>query len=93
MPMDKTENVLAKLVRQGYLEKVVEKVDNQEDDTVTWCVGSRGRVEVPPQSIAGFVSEVYGQDQPEDFQKKLHKSLGLPDSRRLEAQNEAMEEE
>jgi melanoma-associated antigen len=78
MPMDRTDNVLVKLVRQGYLERVVDKADgNQEEDTVTWCIGQRGRVEVPPQSIANFVAEVYGADKPEEFDKKLHKSLGL----------------
>lgn len=78
-PMDKTVNVLAKLVRQGYLDKVVEKSDHGEDDTVTWCVGPRAKVEVPRESIAAFVREVFyqGQELPDEFEKKLTKSLGL----------------
>lgn len=83
LPMDKTDNILQKLVRQGYLDKVVEKSDAGDEDTVTWCVGSRGRVEVPPQSIAGFVTEVWGE-LPDDFNKKLHKSLGLQEPEEAE---------
>ncbi|KAK7750460.1 hypothetical protein SLS62_007650 [Diatrype stigma] len=79
LPMDKTDNVLQKLVRQGYVDKVVEKSEGDED-TVTWCVGSRGRVEIPPQSIAAFVTEVWGE-LPDDFNKKLAKSLGLQEAR------------
>ncbi|KAI1493949.1 MAGE family-domain-containing protein [Biscogniauxia mediterranea] len=75
LPMDRTENVLQKLVRQGYIDKVVEKSDGEED-TVTWCVGPRGKVEVPPQSIAAFITEVWGE-LPEDFDKKLQRSLGI----------------
>lgn len=79
LPMDKTDNVLQKIVRQGYVDKVVERSDGDED-TVTWCVGSRGRVEIPPQSIAALVTEVWGE-LPDDFNKKLAKSLGLQETR------------
>ncbi|KAI0838104.1 MAGE-domain-containing protein [Hypoxylon sp. FL0890] len=75
LPMDKTDNVLQKVVRQGYVDKVVERSDGDED-TVTWCVGSRGRVEIPPESIAAVVREVWG-DLPDDFNKKLQRSLGI----------------
>ncbi|KAK8024019.1 mage family protein [Apiospora rasikravindrae] len=78
LPMDKTDNVLVKLVRQGYLDKVVEKSDHGEEDTVTWCVGSRGRVEVPPESVAGFIRTVWGGEKPDDLEKKISRSLGLP---------------
>jgi hypothetical protein len=75
LPMDKTINVLAKALRQGYLDKVVEKGD---EDSVTWHVGSRGKVEVPPQSIARVVTEIWGE-LPDDFHTKLVKSLGVDD--------------
>ncbi|KAI0423047.1 MAGE protein [Xylaria grammica] len=75
LPMDKTDNVLQKLIRQGYLDKIVERVEGDED-SITWCVGPRGRVEVSPQSIAQVVSEVW-RDPPDDFDKKLEKSLGI----------------
>ncbi|KAI1258899.1 MAGE-domain-containing protein [Xylariaceae sp. FL1019] len=75
LPMDRTENVMAKLVRQGYLEKVVERVEGDED-IITWCVGPRGKTEVTSQNVAEFVSEVW-RDPPEDFDTKLEKSLGV----------------
>lgn len=76
LPMDKTDNVLTKAVRQGYVDKVVEKSDHGEEDTVTWCIGPRGKTEIPAESIAGFVRAVWG-DIPDDLEKKLSKSLGL----------------
>ncbi|RYO86170.1 hypothetical protein DL766_001972 [Monosporascus sp. MC13-8B] len=85
LPMDKTDNVLQKLVRQGYLDKVVDKSDGDED-TITWCVGPRGKVEIPPQSIAAFVTEVWGE-LPDDFNKKLQKSLGLQDTPQVQAED------
>ncbi|KAK5632381.1 hypothetical protein RRF57_008095 [Xylaria bambusicola] len=75
LPMDKTDNILQKLIRQGYLDKIVERVEGEED-AITWCVGPRGKVEVSPQSIAQIVSEVW-RDPPDDFEKKLEKSLGV----------------
>ncbi|KAI1309534.1 MAGE protein [Xylaria venustula] len=75
LPMDKTDNVLQKLIRQGYLDKIVERVEGDED-SITWCVGPRGKVEVSPQSIAQVVGEVW-RDPPDDFDKKLEKSLGV----------------
>ncbi|KAI1079640.1 MAGE-domain-containing protein [Whalleya microplaca] len=91
LPMDKTENVLQKIVRQGYVDKVVEKSDGGDDDMVTWCIGSRGKIEVPPQSIAAVVTEVWGE-LPDDFNKKLQRSLGIQDIRELQAAEDEDEE-
>ncbi|KAI0476117.1 MAGE family protein [Xylariaceae sp. FL0804] len=89
LPSDKTENVLAKLVRQGYVDKVVEKSDAGDDDTVTWCVGPRGRVEVPPASIKAVVTQVWGEpEDQDDFDKKLNKSLGLQNVNQLQGEAE-----
>ncbi|KAI2619726.1 MAGE-domain-containing protein [Hypoxylon sp. NC1633] len=78
LPMDKTDNVLQKMVRQGYVDRVVEKSDADED-AITWCVGPRARVEIPPESIAAVITEVWG-DLPDDFNKKLQRSLGIEDT-------------
>ncbi|KAI1370707.1 MAGE-domain-containing protein [Hypoxylon crocopeplum] len=90
LPMDKTDNVLQKIARQGYVDKVVEKSDGDED-AVTWCVGPRGRVEVPPESIAAIVTEVWG-DLPDDFNKKLQRSLGIQELDQLELEGGIPEE-
>ncbi|KAI1362422.1 MAGE protein [Xylaria arbuscula] len=91
LPTDKTDNVLQKLIRQGYLDKIVERVEGDED-AVTWCVGPRGKVEVSPQSIAQVVSEVW-RDPPEDFEKKLEKSLGVRRTGQSQAANRDREEQ
>ncbi|KAK9777361.1 putative MAGE family-domain-containing protein [Seiridium cardinale] len=90
LPFDKTANVLNKLARQGYLEKVVEKSDGDED-AVNWHVGTRGKVEVPPESIAAFVKHVWQRDIPSDLNKRINKSLGLQGA--LELPDEEVQEE
>ncbi|KAI1813427.1 MAGE-domain-containing protein [Poronia punctata] len=91
LPMDSTENVLQKLVRQGYLDKVVDRVEGDED-TITWYVGPRGKVEVQPQNIAQVITEVWG-DPPPDFDKKLEKSLGVSRPAQPRATQAEVEEE
>lgn len=90
LPMDKTDNVLQKIVRQGYVDKVVEKHDG-DDDAVTWCIGPRGRVEVPPESIAAVVTEVWGE-LPNDFNEKLQRSLGVQALRQPQVEESIAEE-
>ncbi|KAI1771619.1 MAGE-domain-containing protein [Hypoxylon cercidicola] len=89
LPMDKTDNVLQKIMRQGYVDKVVEK--NDGDDAVTWCVGPRGRVEVPSESIAAVVTEVWGE-LPDDFHQKLQRSLGIQELRQPQIEDSIAEE-
>ncbi|KAI1749309.1 MAGE protein [Xylaria castorea] len=91
LPMDKTDHVLQKLIRQGYLDKIVERVEGDED-AITWCVGPRGKVEVSPHSIAQVVSEVWG-DLPDDFDKKLEKSLGVQRTAQARAANQTEAEQ
>ncbi|KAI0487656.1 MAGE protein [Xylaria cf. heliscus] len=91
LPMDKTDHVLQKLIRQGYLDKIVERVEGDED-AITWCVGPRGRVEVSPHSIAQVVTEVWG-DLPDDFDKKLEKSLGVQRTAQSRPPNQARVEQ
>ncbi|KAI1198277.1 MAGE protein [Nemania serpens] len=91
LPMDKTDHVLQKLIRQGYLDKVVERVEGDED-AITWCVGPRGKVEVSPQSIANVVREVWG-DPPDDFEIKLQKSLGVRGTAQARAANHTAAEQ
>ncbi|KAH6651818.1 MAGE family-domain-containing protein [Truncatella angustata] len=76
LPFDTTDNVLAKLVKQGYLDRVVEKTDG-DDDTINWHVGTRGKVEVPPETIAAFIKQVWQRDIPQDLNRRINKSLGL----------------
>lgn len=75
MPMDKTENVLKKMVQQGYVMKVVDRSGDEE--TIDWVVGPRGKVEIGSRGVHGLVKEVYGASAPEDLQERLTRSLGI----------------
>ncbi|KAI0020614.1 MAGE family protein [Xylariomycetidae sp. FL0641] len=76
-PVDRTDAVLARLVRQGYLDRVVVRSDAGDDDQVSWAVGPRGRVEVPPHAVADLVTHVWGPEPPVDLDKRIQRSLGV----------------
>ncbi|KUJ23625.1 MAGE-domain-containing protein [Mollisia scopiformis] len=73
--LGRTEDVLKKMCNQGYVQKVVEK--NQDEETIDWKVGPRGKVEMASTGIRGLVLEVYGENAPEDLDKRLQRSLGM----------------
>jgi hypothetical protein len=75
MPMDKTANVLAKMQKQGYVIKTVDR--SGDDETIDWRVGPRGKVEIGNKGIEGLVKAVYGDTQPEDLQSRIDRSLGM----------------
>ena len=75
MPMDKTANVLAKMQKQGYIVRTVDK--SGDDETIDWRVGPRGKVEIGNKGIQGLVTLVYGDSPPEDLQSRIHRSLGM----------------
>lgn len=75
MPMDKTEAVLAKMIKQGYLVRVKENVGG--DEITEWMVGPRGKLEVGDAGVEGLVMRAYGEDAPEDLQERIKKSLGF----------------
>ncbi|KAH8811407.1 MAGE family-domain-containing protein [Xylogone sp. PMI_703] len=75
MPMDKTQNVLQKMIKQGYVIKVKDRIGDEE--TIEWMVGPRGRTEIGNRGVQGLVKEIYGEDAPEDLDKRLQRSLGM----------------
>lgn len=75
MPMDKTANVLAKMQKQGYIVKTVDR--SGDDEQIDWRVGPRGKVEIGNMGIEGLVKAVYGENAPEDLQSRIHRSLGI----------------
>ncbi|KAK1758454.1 Non-structural maintenance of chromosome element 3 [Echria macrotheca] len=76
-PSEKTELVLQRMIKQGY---IVKKTDSgpqgDEEEGTTWHVGPRGKMEVDAESIAGFVRTVYGGSN-DELEKKLSTSLGV----------------
>lgn len=73
-PSEKTDNVLQRMIKQGYLVKVTEAKSMGDDDATTWHVGPRGKVEVDKEAIAAFVRTIYGGSN-EELEKKLQVSL------------------
>lgn len=95
MPMDKTENILKKMIAQGYIIKVVER--NADDESIDWIVGPRGHAEIGKKGIQRFVEEIYGEGAPEDLSRRLERSLGIENraskTKDVEQEEENEEEE
>lgn len=77
-PTEKTEAVLQRMVKQGYLVKVIESKSAGDDDSTTWHVGPRGKVEVGKEAIAAFVRTIFGGSS-DELEKKLQSSLRVKD--------------
>jgi len=74
--LDKTEKLLKKMERDGYVVKV--KESNGGDETVEWIVGPRGKVEIGDVGVRGMVREVYGEtNDPAELERRLARSLGV----------------
>ncbi|KAH8886869.1 MAGE-domain-containing protein [Thozetella sp. PMI_491] len=89
-PVEKSEAVLQRMVKQGYLVRVVDK-NAEEGETTTWYVGPRGKMEVGNEAIAGIVRTVYGGSS-DELEKKLQASLGVKD-RKTVARGEDVDNE
>ena len=91
-PTEKTDSVLQKMIKQGYLIKVSESRAAGDEDSTIWHVGPRGKVEVDKEVLAAFVRTTYGGSNP-DLEQKLQVSLkirarepGLPEVAEDEAE-------
>ena len=74
---EKTEKVLKRMEKEGYVVKHRER-DGGGEETVDYVLGSRGKVEVSEQGVAGLVRKVYGKKdaEAEELDKRLVRSLG-----------------
>ncbi|RSL66152.1 hypothetical protein CEP54_003946 [Fusarium duplospermum] len=81
--MDKTELILKKMEKQGYVIKRVDKplAGQDGDHTITWHIGPRAKEEVGLDGVMGMVREVYGESWGEDMEKKLRSSLNIKHQR------------
>lgn len=77
--MDRTELILKKMERQGYVIKRVERPPLGQDGehTITWHIGSRGKEEVGVGGVMGMTREIYGESWDEEMEKKLRASLNI----------------
>lgn len=80
-----TEKVLARMVKDGYVEKRRDTSNGEEN--IEWAVGPRGKVEVGIKGVTGLVKGVYGfqttedgaevDNEGEELDRKLKRSLGI----------------
>jgi melanoma-associated antigen len=84
-----TEKVLARMVKEGYVEKRRDTSNGEEN--IEWVVGPRGKVEVGIKGVAGLVKGVHGfqgaeddaevADEEAELDRKLRRSLGIKEQR------------
>ncbi|KAK1255789.1 hypothetical protein MKX07_008048 [Trichoderma sp. CBMAI-0711] len=76
---ERTEVVLKRMERQGYVMKKVDRppVGYDGDQTISWHVGPRAKEEIGLDGVMGLVREVYGNPDDDAFDKKLRASLGI----------------
>jgi hypothetical protein len=88
--LDTTANMLARMIKHGYIYKSTEK--SADDETVHWRVGPRGKVEIGNKGIQDLVRQVYGDGAPDDLDKRIQRSLGM-EVRKVPRENREVEEE
>ncbi|KAF2455953.1 MAGE family-domain-containing protein [Lineolata rhizophorae] len=70
-PIDKTEKVLARMSREGYIYKSKGEIPEDND----WVVAPRGKIEVGEEGVANLVRTIYGNTAPSDLERRLERSL------------------
>ena len=74
---EKTEKVLKRMEKEGYIVKVRER-DGGGEESVDYVVGPRGKAEVGEVGVAGCVRKVFGKVgmEREELERRLVRSLG-----------------
>lgn len=74
---EKTEKILKRMEREGYIVKVRER-DGGGEESVDYIVGPRGKAEIGEKGVAGVVRKVYAKKDAEadELEKRLVRSLG-----------------
>jgi DNA-binding PadR family transcriptional regulator len=105
-PVDRTDHLLQRLCKEGYLVKNREM--DGGDEIIEYMVGPRGKIEVGARGVAGLVREVYGRqamiedddvtpaerEKIEEFEFRLANSLGFrkPNGRAADGEQNADDE-
>jgi DNA-binding PadR family transcriptional regulator len=80
---DRTEKLIRRMERDGYIVKVKENSGTGGDDDVYWVVGPRGKVEVGENGVRGLAKTVFGtmasEAEEDELERKIARSLGLSD--------------
>lgn len=74
-PIGTTSNVMKRMERDGYIVRTRDTSSGEE--IIEFVVGPRAKVEVDRDSVARLMESMYGgADVPEDFYKRLERTLG-----------------
>ncbi|KAJ5195043.1 uncharacterized protein N7498_008481 [Penicillium cinerascens] len=101
-PIDRTDRFLARLCKEGYLVRTREMDGGEE--IIEYMAGPRGKIEVGTSGVSGLAREVYGfsgggeltraeQNEREEFETRLKRSLGIAEMTREGGEEEEEEEE
>lgn len=83
---DKTEKLMKRLERDGYIVRIRESTGTGEDD-IYWTVGPRGKIEVGDDGVRGLVKAVHGdldEDEDQELERRLERSLGIAERQALQ---------
>jgi len=74
---EKTEKLMKRMEKDGYVVKVKENAGNGEED-VYWVVGPRAKVEVGEKGVEGLAKSVYNVEEgDEELERRIKRSLGI----------------
>jgi hypothetical protein len=79
-PIDKTEKLLQRLCKEGYLMRIKDSSGGEE--LVEYMVGPRGKVEVSSEGVVGLVKGVYKDTAMDDLDARIMRSMGLSDKKK-----------
>lgn len=79
-PIDKTEKVLQRMCKEGYLVKLKDSTGGEE--IVEYMVGPRGKVEVGVDAVIGVARTVYGDEDVDDLDARVQRSMGIDEGQR-----------
>ncbi|KAF2746650.1 MAGE-domain-containing protein [Sporormia fimetaria CBS 119925] len=74
-PLGRTEEVLKRMAKEGYIVKVKDNVSGEE--MVDYHVGPRGKVEVDDEAVAGLIRTVYEASEEQDLEQRIARSLNV----------------
>ncbi|KXT14700.1 hypothetical protein AC579_6375 [Pseudocercospora musae] len=87
---EKNERLMKRMEKDGYIARVKESSGTGEDD-IYWIVGPRGKIEVGEDGVRGVTTAVYApktDEEEEELERKVSRSLGIAQPSRSEVQPE-----
>lgn len=72
-PVGETDKLFARMIKEGYI--IRDREVNQGEELVEYRVSPRGKMEIGLEGVAGMVRAVYGDDNREELERRLERSL------------------